>query len=127
MSLSYYTCAITLELDAARCLGCGRCVEVCPHDVFALVRPPPRADGASGPSRAPRRISQIVARDRCMECGACARNCEAGAIRAGAGVGCAAAIINGMIRGTAPECGCDTGGGSACGCGGGDAGCGGKN
>ncbi len=128
MSLSYYTCAITLELDAARCLGCGRCVEVCPHDVFALARLSPRADGASGPSRAVRRVSQIVARDRCMECGACARNCEAGAIRAGAGVGCAAAIINGMIRGTAPECGCDGGGGgSGCGCGGADAGCGGKN
>ncbi len=95
MSLRYYTSAITLVLDAARCNGCGRCVEVCPHDVFALV-----------PFHPPRRHAEIVHRERCMECGACVLNCASEAIRAGAGVGCATAIINGMIRGTAPDCGC---------------------
>ena len=115
MSLSYYTCAITLELDAARCLGCGRCVEVCPHDVFALVRPPPRADGASGPSRAPHRISQIVARDRCMECGACALNCDFGALAVNSGVGCAAALINSMITGGEPSCDCEDSAAGCCG------------
>jgi NAD-dependent dihydropyrimidine dehydrogenase PreA subunit len=109
MNLRYYTSAITLELDPARCLGCGRCVEVCPHDVFELVRLQSRADETPGSSRQLRRQSQIVHRDRCMECGACARNCAAGAIQAGAGVGCAAAIINGMVRGTAPDCDCGGG------------------
>ena len=51
-------------------------------------------------------------REACMECGACARNCPRGAIRVQAGVGCAAAIIGGIIRGTAPQCG------PSCGCGG---------
>jgi len=116
MNLRYYTGAITLELDPARCAGCGRCVEVCPHDVFSLVQRPSRADGTPGSSRQPHRQSQIVHRDRCMECGACALNCAAGAIRAGAGVGCAAAIINGLVRGTAPDCDCGGGKCEATGC-----------
>jgi hypothetical protein len=48
-----------------------------------------------------------------MECGACMRNCASGAVRVTAGVGCAAAVIGGLIRGTAascgPECGPDCG------------------
>ncbi len=32
-----------------------------------------------------------------MECGACARNCPAGAVTVKSGVGSAAAIINGML------------------------------
>jgi len=45
-------------------------------------------------------------RDACMECGACARNCPTGALSVKAGVGCAAAIIVGALRGTEPTCGC---------------------
>jgi hypothetical protein len=41
-----------------------------------------------------------------MECGACARNCVPGALRVKVGVGCAAAIIGGLLRGTEPACGC---------------------
>ena len=119
MSLLYYTSAISLELDASRCTGCGRCVDVCPHDVFALVPSKPRADGTLGVLRTPRRHAEIVHRERCMECGACARNCATEAIRAGAGVGCATAIINGMIRGTAPDCGCGGPEKGSCGRGGG--------
>jgi len=48
----------------------------------------------------------ISDKDRCMECGACVRNCAFGAITVNAGVGCAAAIINGMITGGEPSCGC---------------------
>ena len=50
--------------------------------------------------------ARIVDRGACMECGACARNCASGAITVTAGVGCAAAIIGGMLRGTEPSCGC---------------------
>jgi hypothetical protein len=33
-------------------------------------------------------------------------NCSFNAIRVNAGVGCAAAVINGLIKGGEPECGC---------------------
>jgi hypothetical protein len=42
-----------------------------------------------------------------MECGACAANCAFGAINVDKGVGCAAAIINSIIYGGEPTCGCD--------------------
>jgi len=67
----------TLALDQALCIGCGRCLEVCPHQVF-------EADG--------KRV-RMADRDACMECGACALNCPAAAIRVDAGVGCATGMI----------------------------------
>jgi NAD-dependent dihydropyrimidine dehydrogenase PreA subunit len=68
----------TLRLQEDRCVGCGMCLAVCPHEVFAL---------NNGKAK-------IRDRDACMECGACARNCPTEAIRVQAGVGCAAAVIN---------------------------------
>jgi ferredoxin len=55
-------------------------------------------------------MKKATARDKdaCMECGACKRNCPTGAISVEIGVGCAYAIVTGMIKGTAPQCGCDT-------------------
>ena len=125
MSLLYYTSAISLELDASRCTGCGRCVEVCPHNVFAMTKVRPLEAGSAGRHVGPRLQASIVGRERCMECGACALNCAPGAIKAGAGVGCATAIINGLIRGTAPTCGCGGDGSDAGSCGGGTC-CGGN-
>ena len=83
----------TLELDRLACTGCGLCVAVCPHQVFAISE----------------RRARIVDRDACMECGACARNCAAGAIGVDAGVGCASGLINEWlrernIRGVGGEC-----------------------
>lgn len=72
----------TLRLDGEACIGCGRCVEVCPHQVFALDR---------GRAR-------ILDLDACMECGACRRNCPADAITVDAGVGCATGLINEWLR-----------------------------
>jgi ferredoxin len=72
----------TLELDRAACIGCGRCVEVCPHRVFTLDE----------------RQARITDLDACMECGACARNCPVAAIRVDAGVGCASGLINEWLR-----------------------------
>ncbi len=88
----------SLSLDAQACIGCGICVEVCPHAVFGLQSAQPGAKGGGKVA--------ILDRGLCMECGACARNCPAGALSVKAGVGCAAAIINGKLRGTAPDCGC---------------------
>jgi NAD-dependent dihydropyrimidine dehydrogenase PreA subunit len=101
MKLSYLRNGETLVLDPGTCNGCRECIEVCPHAVFAM----------SGGK------AQIMDRGACMECGACARNCASGAIRVRAGVGCAAAIIGGMLRGTEPACGCgsaSTGTGAEC-------------
>jgi ferredoxin len=96
IELRYLKNGESLSICADSCTGCGACLEVCPHGALEL------------------RGAKAVVRDRglCMECGACARNCPAGAISVTAGVGCAAAIINGKLRGTTPSCGC--GSGSSC-------------
>ncbi len=36
MRQQYLKDVVTLDLDSERCTGCGRCVEVCPHAVFAI-------------------------------------------------------------------------------------------
>ncbi len=92
MVLHYIRNGETLAFDAAKCSGCGDCREVCPHGVWEI------ADGKA----------RILDRSLCMECGACARNCPRRAISVKAGVGCAAAVINGMIRGKPATCGCST-------------------
>lgn len=68
----------TLRFDVARCIGCGMCIEVCPHQVFVLEN------------------GRAVALDTnaCMECGACMRNCPVSAISVAAGVGCAIGLIH---------------------------------
>ncbi len=98
MKLRYLKNTVSLTLDAETCTGCGMCIDVCPHGVFEL-------DG---------RKAVIIDRDACMECGACKKNCPAGAIEVGSGVGCAAAVINGIIRGTTPDCGCSGSSSSGC-------------
>ncbi len=82
----------TLRLDKEKCTGCGMCVDVCPHAVFTLTG----------------HKAGIQALQRCMECGACQRNCPADAIQVATGVGCAAAMIQGALKGTAPTCGCSS-------------------
>ena len=83
MSLRYLKNVVTLEYDPARCNGCGRCLEVCPHAVFAM-------DGTK---------AVLADRDACMECGACQKNCDRGAISVRAGVGCAWAIAISKLTG----------------------------
>lgn len=72
----------TLALNQAVCIGCGRCEEVCPHQVFSVTQ----------------RTAAIVDLDGCMECGACQRNCPAQAIAVDAGVGCASGMINRWLQ-----------------------------
>ncbi len=36
MRPSYLKNVVTLALSPEKCIGCGRCLEVCPHDVFVL-------------------------------------------------------------------------------------------
>jgi NAD-dependent dihydropyrimidine dehydrogenase PreA subunit len=88
--LVYLKDVATLKIDEAMCSGCGMCLEVCPHEVFSM-------NGAK---------VRIRNRDACMECGACSRNCPAGALTVKAGVGCAVAVINGMLGRTDSACCC---------------------
>jgi ferredoxin len=78
----YLTNVSTLAMEASACIGCGRCVEVCPHQVLSL-------DG---------RGAGIRDRDACMECGACAKNCPTGALQVEAGVGCASGLVTEWLR-----------------------------
>lgn len=81
--LRYLDNMATLKLHTDLCVGCGLCTTVCPHGVFAKEGPKVRIEDLNG----------------CMECGACARNCPVAAISVDPGVGCAAYIISGWIKG----------------------------
>lgn len=98
MKNRYLKNVTTLKLNPDLCIGCRRCVEVCPHQVFEL---------NNG-------ISQILDKDRCMECGACAKNCAFNAIEVETGVGCALAIITGWLTGAEPNCDCGSGSSDDC-------------
>lgn len=89
MSMEYLKNVATLRLDREACVGCGRCLEVCPRGVFTL----------SGDK------AYLADRDACMECGACARNCPASALYVKNGVGCAVGIINAQLGRTSSCCG----------------------
>ncbi len=95
-ALRYIPDVVTLRYDPDKCVGCGKCVEVCPHAVFSVEE----------------RKARIADRDACMECGACQRNCPANAISVDAGVGCAAAVIM-SATGSSNGCDCSVGPGCA--------------
>lgn len=86
----YLKDVVTLTLDPKKCVGCGVCIQVCPHGVLSLKD----------------RRAHIDQRDACMECGACAQNCPTEAVAVAAGVGCAAAVINSALRRKTSECCC---------------------
>lgn len=90
MKLRYLRNVATLHFSAEKCIGCGRCAEVCPHRVFSM------AD----------HTAKIEDKDGCMECGACAKNCPVSAITVNPGVGCATAIIKGWLSKSEPSCDC---------------------
>ena len=96
--LIYLSDVVTLKLCEEACNGCGMCIKVCPHFVFEL---------SGGKAR-------IIRRDYCMECGACQLNCPVHAITVNSGVGCAAGIINGILKNTEPSCGCSNSNSTCC-------------
>jgi ferredoxin len=96
--LTYLKDVVTLQLDQQKCNGCKMCIIVCPHEVFEFRD----------------KKAFIKFKDQCMECGACEKNCPEGAISVKSGVGCAAGIINGLLRGTEPSCDCSGPNKSSC-------------
>jgi ferredoxin len=79
----------TLRYEESRCIGCGLCVIVCPHGVFA----------DSGTT------VRVACGSACMECGACQRNCPTAAIKVENGVGCATALFYAALTGREACCG----------------------
>jgi len=61
-----------IEVDGAKCTGCGFCFDECPAGVFSLV-PAPRG----------RRTAQTSHADQCTLCGHCVAICPEGAITHG--------------------------------------------
>lgn len=98
MKDKYLKNVCTLKVDLDKCVGCGRCIEVCPHKVFNL------NEGKV----------ELINKDGCMECGACAKNCAFNAIEVKSGVGCAYAVIMGWLLGTEPTCDCSGDNSSGC-------------
>lgn len=86
--LVYLSGVSTLKLDEEKCTGCTMCTIVCPHEVFKIED----------------KRAKIIDVDYCMECGACQKNCPEGAISVKSGVGCAAAVISGMLNIDNPSC-----------------------
>ncbi len=89
-SLVYLRDVVTLSINEKKCVGCGVCLNVCPHAVLGLT------NGKI----------EIANRDACMECGACSRNCPAEALQVRSGVGCATAVINSMLGRKKSSCCC---------------------
>ena len=79
----YLSGVSTLNLNKDRCIGCGQCTLVCPHNVFVMED----------------HKARIIDKDGCMECGACANNCPVDAVMVTPGVGCAGYIIQTWIKG----------------------------
>ena len=90
MKLEYLKDVSTIEITNDACVGCSMCIIVCPHEVLEITG----------------KKVKIKKRDACMECGACVKNCPVGVLKVKPGVGCAYAIIKGMITGGPPDCGC---------------------
>ena len=72
MHMQYLQGVANLYFDEEKCIGCGICIDVCPHEVFELVSK-----------------GKVIIRDKdsCMECGACALNCPVAAVEVKPGVG----------------------------------------
>ncbi len=91
---SYLKNVVSLKYDRELCVGCGRCIEVCPHAVFVLEN----------------KRSYIIDINSCMECGACAINCPTAALTVESGMGCASGLVNEWLM----EKGLKRGGRSSC-------------
>ncbi|MBN2546227.1 MAG: 4Fe-4S binding protein [Spirochaetes bacterium] len=82
-----------IQVDMDKCTGCRVCFNVCPQDVIKMEN----------------KKAYIENYVNCMECGACALNCEYNAINLTKGTGCLGAIIREdilKIRQKATGCGC---------------------
>lgn len=90
MRMQYLKNVVSINIDQDKCIGCKICIDVCPQDVIDIED----------------KKAFLKNRDNCIECGACKMNCPTNAISVNEGVGCAAAIYNGILSNSEPVCGC---------------------
>jgi len=69
--MEYIKNVAKIEIDSGKCIGCGACINVCPHAVISINE----------------NIAFLANKDRCIECGACSKNCPTKAIDVESGVG----------------------------------------
>jgi ferredoxin len=86
-----YNISVMINIDLTKCRRCGTCVDVCPQATIIA-----RGDG----------FPVQIHEDACMECGACQRNCAAGAVAVAAGVWCFAALMNEALFGRKASSSC---------------------
>ncbi len=68
-----HTSNFILDIDRAKCDGCGKCVNACPVEALGLV-------SANDPKR-PRRKSARLSEEVCLGCGVCVATCREQALR----------------------------------------------
>ncbi|PTV94575.1 Nif-specific ferredoxin III [Rhodobacter aestuarii] len=78
-----YTPVYLMNIDAEKCIGCGRCFKVCGRDVMALYGVTEDGDIVRVGSEewddvedeVVKKVMQLDEADNCVGCGACARVC----------------------------------------------------
>jgi ferredoxin/thioredoxin reductase len=68
-------CFENLELDAARCVLCGLCVDVCPTSCLRIAPAPDPGGGSGAPAAA-----LVLDETACLRCGLCVDRCPADAL-----------------------------------------------
>jgi heterodisulfide reductase subunit A len=66
---------ITSQVDPQKCIGCGRCAEICPYNAIQLIQTTKKM-GLYNITEMKANILDAV----CVGCGACAAECPVGAI-----------------------------------------------
>lgn len=69
--MKYLKNVTSIKFHEDKCIACGMCLKVCPHEVFIFEN----------------NKVKLSKKDLCMECGACSKNCPVNVIEVKSGVG----------------------------------------
>ncbi|MFX1284490.1 MAG: 4Fe-4S binding protein [Promethearchaeota archaeon] len=75
---------MTAQIFQDQCIGCGWCIDVCPHQIIIFDE---------------NKKATIIEGDKCIECGACELQCPSNAILTHPlGCGCISGVLKTKIR-----------------------------